>query len=105
MRQFPETDQIGDGCEAACADYVVANARRGDIDDVLATIDKFAYEKSMLMNIGAKRLTQLAVDAFGDPLGLFGHETDERRSGHEADEAQTLCGGLVTLNERLALGV
>ena len=44
MRQFPETDQIGDGCKAACADYVVANARRGDIDDVLATIDKFTYE-------------------------------------------------------------
>ena len=55
LRQFPQTGQIGDGREAAAADYVVANARRGDIDDVLATIDKFAYEESMLMNIGDEK--------------------------------------------------
>jgi catechol O-methyltransferase len=34
---------------------VEANARRGDIDDVLATIDKFAYEKSLLMNVGDEK--------------------------------------------------
>ena len=32
-----------------------ANARRGDLDDVLATVDKFAYEKSMLMNVGDEK--------------------------------------------------
>ena len=55
MPGFGKTGQIGDGREAACADYVEANARRGDLDDVLATIDKFAYEKSMLMNVGDEK--------------------------------------------------
>ena len=34
---------------------VVANARRGDIDDVMATIDEFAYEKSFLINVGDEK--------------------------------------------------
>lgn len=49
------TGQIGDGREAAAVDYVLRNARAGDIDDVLATIDKFAYEKSMLINVGDEK--------------------------------------------------
>ena len=55
MPGFAKTGQIGDGREQACADFVEANARRGDIDDVLAAIDKFAYEKSMLMNVGDEK--------------------------------------------------
>jgi catechol O-methyltransferase len=50
-----KTGQVGDGREEACAAFVEANARRDDIDDVLATIDKFAYEKSMLMNVGDEK--------------------------------------------------
>lgn len=50
-----KTGQIGDGREQACATFVEKNARRGDVDDVLATIDKFAYEKSMLMNVGDEK--------------------------------------------------
>ena len=46
---------IGDGREAAAVEYVLKNARAGDIDDVLATIDKFAYEKSMLINVGDEK--------------------------------------------------
>jgi hypothetical protein len=38
-RNFTKTGQIGDGREAAAADYVVANARQGDIDDVIAMVD------------------------------------------------------------------
>jgi catechol O-methyltransferase len=34
-RNITRTGQIGDGREAAAADYVVANARHGDIDDVI----------------------------------------------------------------------
>jgi len=52
---FSKTGQIGDGREQACAAFVEQNARRGDIDDVLVTIDKFAYEKSMLMNVGDEK--------------------------------------------------
>jgi catechol O-methyltransferase len=55
MPTFVKTGQIGDGREAALADYVVTNARRGDVDDVIATIDKFAYEQSVLVNVGDEK--------------------------------------------------
>lgn len=55
MPGFFKTGQIGDGREAATAAFVEANARSGDVDDVLATIDRFAYEKSMLMNVGDEK--------------------------------------------------
>lgn len=55
VRNISTTGQVGDGREAALRDYVVANARRGDIDDVLATIDRFAYEKSFLINVGDEK--------------------------------------------------
>ena len=49
------TGQVGDGREAAAVEYVLKHARAGDIDDVLATIDRFAYEKSMLINVGDEK--------------------------------------------------
>ena len=55
LPRFIKTGQIGDGREAACAAYVEANARRGDVDDVLATVDKFATEKTMLVNVGDEK--------------------------------------------------
>ncbi len=54
-RNITTTGQIGDGREAAAVDYVLANARAGDIDDVLARIDEFAYDKSLLINIGDEK--------------------------------------------------
>ena len=54
-RNITKTGQIGDGREVAAADYVEANARKGDIDDVIATIDKYAYEKSFLINVGDEK--------------------------------------------------
>jgi catechol O-methyltransferase len=54
-RNITTTGQIGDGREAAAVDYVLKNARAGDVDDVLATIDRFAYEKSMLINVGDEK--------------------------------------------------
>ena len=50
-----KTGQIGDGRETAAAEFVIANARKGDIDDVIATIDKFAYENSYLINVGDEK--------------------------------------------------
>jgi catechol O-methyltransferase len=47
--------QIGDGRETAAADFVVSNARRGDIDDVLAKLDEYSYEKKMLISVGDKK--------------------------------------------------
>ncbi len=49
------TGQIGDGREAAAVQYVLNNARTGDVDDVLAAIDRFAYRKSMLINVGDEK--------------------------------------------------
>jgi catechol O-methyltransferase len=54
-RNITTTGQIGDGREAAAVEYVLKHARPGDIDDVLATIDRFAYEKSMLINVGDEK--------------------------------------------------
>jgi catechol O-methyltransferase len=54
-RNLTSTGQIGDGREAAAVDYVLKNARAGDIDDVIDTIDKFAYEKSLLINVGDEK--------------------------------------------------
>ncbi len=54
-RNITKTGQIGDGREAAVVDYVLDHARPGDIDDVLAKIDQFAYEKSMLINVGDEK--------------------------------------------------
>src|SRR5947209_9572541 len=55
VRNITRTGQIGDGREAAAVDYVLKNAQAGDVDDVLATIDRFAYEKSMLVNVGDEK--------------------------------------------------
>ncbi|BBY42616.1 O-methyltransferase [Mycolicibacterium celeriflavum] len=54
-RNIFTTGQIGDGREAAARDYVLANARKGDIDDVIAKIDQYAYEKSFLINVGDEK--------------------------------------------------
>jgi len=55
IRKFNSSGQLGDGREAAAAEYVEAHARSGDIGDVLATMDKFAYEKSFLVNVGDEK--------------------------------------------------
>jgi catechol O-methyltransferase len=54
-RNITTTGQVGDGREAAAVEYVLSHARAGDIDDVIATIDRFAYEKSMLINVGDEK--------------------------------------------------
>jgi catechol O-methyltransferase len=54
-RNITKTGQIGDGREAAAVQYVLANARRGDSADVLATIDRFAYNESFLINVGDEK--------------------------------------------------
>src|ERR1700752_1542422 len=55
VRNVIKTGQLGDGREAAAADYGVGHSPSGDVDDVIGTIDKFAYEKSFLVNIGDEK--------------------------------------------------
>ena len=47
--------QVGDGREAALQRYVLANARRGDVADVIRVIDQFAYTESFLINVGDEK--------------------------------------------------
>ena len=72
VRNITTTGQIGDVREAAAVDYVLQHARAGDIDDVLATVDKFAYEKSMLINVGDEKglLLDAAVRSANPVLAL-----------------------------------
>lgn len=71
-RNITKTGQIGDGREAAAVDYVLNNARAGDLDGVLAAIDKFAYEKSILINVGDEKgqLLDAAVKRTNPALAL-----------------------------------
>ena len=78
-RNITTTGQIGDGREAAAVEYVLRNARAGDVDDVLATIDKFAYEKSLLINVG-------------DEKGLLLDAAVRRADPSLALELGTYCG-------------
>jgi catechol O-methyltransferase len=47
--------QVGDGREEALGQYVLANARRGDLDDVIRTIDRFCYEQRFMINVGDEK--------------------------------------------------
>ncbi len=71
-RSLTTTGQIGDGREAAAVDYVLSHARAGDIDDVLARLDEFAYEQSLLINIGDEKgvLLDAAVQRVNPALAL-----------------------------------
>lgn len=55
MRKLTTEWQVGDGREEALAQYVLANARAGDIDDVIRTIDRFCYEQSFMINVGDEK--------------------------------------------------
>jgi catechol O-methyltransferase len=55
MKRLLTEWQVGDGREAALQRYVRENARRADLDDVIAVIDRFAYEKSFLINVGDEK--------------------------------------------------
>lgn len=54
-RHLEKEWQVGDGREEACARYVLANARAGDIDDTIRAIDEFAYKKKILINVGDEK--------------------------------------------------
>jgi len=47
--------QVGDGREEALANYVVANARPGDPDDVIRVIDDFCLNRSVMINVGDEK--------------------------------------------------
>jgi predicted O-methyltransferase YrrM len=40
---------------SAFKDYVLANGRRGDIKNIIDTIDKYGWTKQWLMNVGDRK--------------------------------------------------
>ena len=54
-RSLLKNGQVGDGREAALERYVLENARRGDLDDAIRAIDRFAYSRSFLINVGDEK--------------------------------------------------
>jgi catechol O-methyltransferase len=79
VRNITTTGQVGDGREAAAADFVETQARPGDLDDVIAAVDRFAYERSYLINVG-------------DEKGLLLDAAVRRVSPSTALELGTYCG-------------
>src|SRR5204863_1498319 len=55
MRRLTTEWQVGDGRELAVARYVEAEARQGDLDDVIRVVDDFAYHRSFLINVGDEK--------------------------------------------------
>ena len=55
MRRLTSVWQVGDGREERLADYVVQNAREGDLDDAIRAIDEYCYERSFMINVGDEK--------------------------------------------------
>ena len=55
MKRLTTEWQVGDGRELAVAEHVEAEARQGDIDDVIRAIDDFAYHQKFLINVGDEK--------------------------------------------------
>lgn len=79
IRRFSTTGQLGDGREAAAADYVETHARHHDARHALAVLDEYSYNRSFLVSIG---------DEKGKLLDAAVHRCDPRL----ALELGTYCG-------------
>jgi catechol O-methyltransferase len=55
MRSLTRNWQVGDGREEALAEYVLANARPGDLDDAIRAVDEFCSTRSVMMNVGDEK--------------------------------------------------
>lgn len=71
--------QVGDGRELALAEYVEAEARQGDLNDVIRVVDDFAYHRSFLVNVG-------------DEKGEILDEAIRRAGPRQLLELGTYCG-------------
>ncbi len=54
-RNLTRNWQVGDGREEAMADHVLANAKRGDPEDVIRVIDDFCMNHSVMINVGDEK--------------------------------------------------
>jgi catechol O-methyltransferase len=79
MRRLMRVWQVGDGREERLAAYVVQNARQGDLDDVIRTIDEYCYQRSYMINVG-------------DEKGAILDEAVRRARPSQLLELGTYCG-------------
>ena len=55
MKHLTTHWQVGDGREEALAEYVVANARPGDVEDAIRAVDEFCYGQKFMINVGDEK--------------------------------------------------
>jgi catechol O-methyltransferase len=79
MRRLMRVWQVGDGREERLADYVLQNARQGDLDDVIRAIDEYCYHRSFMINVG-------------DEKGAILDEAVRRARPSQLLELGTYCG-------------
>ena len=79
MRRLMRVWQVGDGREERLADYVLQNARQGDLDDVIRVVDEYCYQRSFMINVG-------------DEKGAILDEAVRRARPSQLLELGTYCG-------------
>jgi catechol O-methyltransferase len=79
LRHLTKHWQVGDGREAALAEYVLQNALAGDPDDAIRVIDEFCYSRSYMINVG-------------DEKGAILDNAIERADPRRLLELGTYCG-------------
>ena len=55
MRHLTRHWQVGDGREEALAQFVLQQAPAGDLDAAIAAVDRFCYDRSVMMNVGDEK--------------------------------------------------
>jgi catechol O-methyltransferase len=55
MKHLTTHWQVGDGREEALADFVLTEARPGDLNAAIEAIDRFCYERKVMMNVGDEK--------------------------------------------------
>ncbi len=59
MRHLTRNWQVGDGREDALARFVIESTAPGDLEAAIAAVDRFCYERSVMMNVGDEKGTIL----------------------------------------------
>ena len=55
MKHLTTHWQVGDGREEALADFVLAESGPGDLNAAIAAVDRFCYERKVMMNVGDEK--------------------------------------------------
>jgi catechol O-methyltransferase len=55
MKHLTSHWQVGDGREEALADFVLGQSAPGDLDAAIAAVDRFCYERKVMMNVGDEK--------------------------------------------------